>query len=288
MKKTKITVVATAIAAGFATMSFDVQDDNGKAGRTGSPGETTCTGCHTGAVINDGLGSVTISSPDLGATWEYMTGDTYTINVTVARTGAPLFGFDIECLTGSTPAQNAGVMLVTNSAETHLLNATVSTVVRKNMTHQLAAGLSNDSHTFSFRWIAPTTNVGNVTFYCTGNAANNNGAKTGDHIYSTTQVVTPALGAGVSNIENLDRSFNLFPNPASENIYVNYYLPLGETAEFTLTTLEGKQAGPVYSFTGTGERTTSLLNLPADLAKGVYFIQMNSGTIISTKKVVIQ
>lgn len=286
--KTKIAIVSAAIAIGFATMSFDVQDDNGKAGRTGSPGESTCTGCHTGAVINDGIGSVVISSPDLGTTWEYMPGDTYTINVTVSRPGAPLFGFDIECLTGSTPAQNAGVMIVTNAAQTHILNATVSTVVRKNMTHQLNAGLSSGSHTFTFDWIAPSSNIGNVTFYCTGNAANNNGAKTGDFIYSTTQVVTPAFGASVNDVTEEDQSFSVFPNPASEHVFVSYNLAIGERVDFTLTTLDGKNVGPVYSFAGSGERTTSMLSLPADLAKGVYFVQMSSGSVNRVQKIVIQ
>jgi hypothetical protein len=288
MKKTTLAVVAAITLAGFATMSFDILDDNGKAGRTGAPGETTCTGCHTGSVINDGLGSVVISSPDLGTSWEYMTGDTYTINVTVSRTGAPLFGFDLVCLTGSTPAQNGGTLVVTNSAETHILNATVSTVVRKNMTHQLNGGLATGTKTFSFKWIAPTTNVGNVTFYCTGNAANNNGAKTGDHIYSTSQVVTPAVGAGEIELMFDDRTFSVFPNPATENIFVNYTIAIGEHVDFTLMTLDGKSAGPVYTFQGTGDRTTSMLSLPTDLAKGIYFIRMESGTNNSIQKVVIE
>lgn len=288
MKKTTIAIVAAITLAGFATMSFDVLDDNGKAGRTGAPGETTCTGCHTGSVINDGNGSVVISSPDLGASWEYMTGDTYTINVTVSRVGAPLFGFDLVCLTGSTPAQNGGTLVVTNSAETHIMNATVSAVVRKNMTHQLNAGLASGSKTFTFEWIAPTTNVGNVTFYCTGNAANNNGAKTGDHIYSTSQVVTPAVGASVAAIENLTRTFNVFPNPASENIFVNYNVAIGERVDFTLMTLDGKSVGPVYTFQGTGDRTTSMLSLPTDLATGIYFIRMESGSNNSIQKVVLE
>lgn len=286
--KTKIAVTIALTTLGVAAMSFDILDDTGKAGRTGSPGETTCTGCHTGAAINDGVGSVVISSPDLGVNWEYMPGDTYQIDVTVARAGSPLFGFDIECLTGSTPAQNAGVMVVTNTQETHLLNATVSTVVRKNMTHQLNAGLSSNSKTFSFMWIAPATNVGNVTFYCTGNAANNNGAKTGDFIYSTTQVVTPAFGAGTGDFVKAENDFTVFPNPVNENIFVTYNVEAGQKVDFSLFTLEGKMAGPMYTFQGTGFPATSQLNLPSDLASGVYFVKMQSESIMSIQKVVIE
>jgi hypothetical protein len=288
MHKTKIAVTLALVTLGIAAMSFDVLDDNGKAGRTGSPGESTCTGCHTGAVINDGGGSVVISSPDLGTLWEYMPGDTYTINVTVSRVGCPLFGFDLECLTGSSPAQNAGTLIVTNSAQTHILSVTVSTVSRKNMTHQLNGGLGTDTKTFTFKWAAPTTNVGNVTFYCTGNATNGNGAKTGDHIYSTTQVVTPAFGAGTNDIVNEKNVFDVFPNPASENLFVTYNVAAGDHVDFSLFTLDGKAAGPVYTFAGTGSSATSSLNLPADLSPGVYFIKMESGEKVSTRKIVIE
>lgn len=288
IKKTKIAVSLSLVALAVSSLSFDVQDDNGKAGRTGSPGETTCTGCHTGAVLNDGLGSVTITSPDFGTPWEYMPGDTYTINVTVERTGSPLFGFDLECLTGSTPAQNAGVLLVTNPTETHLLNATVSTVVRKNMTHQLNGGLGTDTKTFTFDWIAPSTNVGNITFYCTGNATNQNGAKTGDHIYSTTKVCAPVFGAGTNDIVHADNDFTVFPNPATENIFVTYQVAVGEQVDFTLFTLDGKIAGPLYTFQGTGSSSTSQLNLPSDLAAGIYFVKMESGAKVNIKKIVIQ
>lgn len=288
IKKTSVAVIASIIVTGFATMSFDILDDTGKAGRTGSPGETTCTGCHTGFVINDGTGSVTITSPDLGPTWEYMPGDTYTIQVTVARTGSPLFGFDLECLTGSTPAQNAGTLIVTNTMETHILNATIQTVVRKNMTHKLNGGLGTDTKTFTFKWAAPTTNVGNVTFYCTGNATNGNGAKTGDHIYSTTQVVTPAVGAGTNDIAAEASTFRVFPNPASDNVFVSYDVTIGEPVHFTLFALDGKQAGPVYTFQGTGTATTSQLNLPQDLAPGIYLVRMESVSGNAIQKVVIE
>ncbi|HTF05748.1 MAG TPA: choice-of-anchor V domain-containing protein [Bacteroidia bacterium] len=288
MNKTKIAVLLAVTVSAVATMSFDILDDTGKAGRTGSPGESTCTGCHTGSVINDGVGSVVISSPDLGINWEYMVGDTYTINVTVSRPAAPLFGFDLEALTSAAQPQNGGTLIVTNTNETHILNATVMTVVRKNMTHKLNGGLGTGTKTFSFKWAAPTTNVGNVTFYCTGNATNNNGAKTGDHIYSTSQIVTPALGSGTLETETAPLDFIMFPNPANENIFVTYSAPAGEQVNFSLVTIDGKEVNPVYTFRGTGATETSSLVLPADLAAGIYLVRMESGEKVSVKRVVVE
>lgn len=287
MKKTRIALISALVLGASSMMSFDILNETGKAGRTGSPGETTCTGCHNDFTLNDGTGSVVISSPDL-INWEYMTGDTYTINVTVSRTGNPLFGFGIECLTGSSPAQNAGTFIVTNANETQILTATVSTIVRNNMTHKFNGGLGTDSKTFSFKWAAPTTNVGTVTFYSCGNAANNNGAKTGDHIYSTTQVVTPAIGAGTIEAVKNSNDFSVCPNPANENLFITYAVPAGEQVDFTLMTIDGKVAGPVFTFTGTGAETTSAIILPEEFAAGIYLLRMQYAGVTSLKKIVIE
>lgn len=286
MKKTRLVLVLAIAASAFA-VSFDTQDNNGKAGRTGAPGESTCTGCHTGSALNDGVGSVTISSPDL-PTWEYMPGDTYNISVTVARTGSPLFGFDCECLTVNTPIANGGTIIVSNSAETHLANFTISSVVRKNITHNLNGGHTTDSHTFTFRWAAPTTNVGNVKFYCAGNAANGDNTKLNDHIYTTSQVVTPAIGAGAMETAVTKDDFSVFPNPANENIAVTFTAGAGERVDFSLYTAEGKEAGPVYTFEGTGSSQTSSIILPADLAKGMYILRMVNGDSSTVRQIIIQ
>jgi uncharacterized protein (TIGR03437 family) len=49
--------------------------------------------------------------------------------------------------------------------------------------------------TFQFDWTPPATNVGPVTFYVAGNAANGNGANTGDQIYTSSVQLTPAIPA---------------------------------------------------------------------------------------------
>ena len=287
MKKTRIAVVAAIAFCGISLMSFDILNDTGQAGRTGSPGEGTCTGCHTGSPLNDGTGSVVISSPDM-INWEYMPGDTYNINVTVSRTGNPLFGFGLECLTGATPAQNAGTLIVTNSTQTQILNAMVSSVQRKNMTHKLNSGQNPDSKPFSFMWAARTRNVGNVTLYGGGNATNGNGSTSGDRVYTTTQVVTPALGAGSMDEAIAADVFNVFPNPANDHISVTYVCLQGEQVDFSLYTLDGKIAGPVYTFQGTGSQVTSTLVLPENFAAGIYLLRMDNAGAVSHKKIIVE
>jgi uncharacterized protein (TIGR03437 family) len=50
---------------------------------------------------------------------------------------------------------------------------------------------SNGSATFLVQWTAPATDVGDVVFYASGNAANGNGTNAGDRIY-TTRLKIPA------------------------------------------------------------------------------------------------
>ena len=60
-----------------------------------------------------------------------------------------------------------------------------------------AAG-QQDSQTWTLRWIAPASSLGNVTFYASGNAANNNGENTGDNGYKTEVTIEAEVEAGVN------------------------------------------------------------------------------------------
>ena len=246
MRKSFIILTFFAIAVISITSGFDVvdsmeaMDNTGQAGRTGSPSESTCNiTCHTGFALNDGTGSITITCADM-PTWEYMPGDTYTVDITVSRVGNSLFGFDVECLTGASTPQNAGVFLITNTTQTQIKNFVVGSVTRKNVVHKLNGGIGTDTKTWSFNWICPTTNVGSVTFYATGNAANGTNTTAGDHIYRTTQVVTPAIGAGINPDDEPLNGFNVYPNPAHDNISVSYTAESGDDVSIQLISLEGK------------------------------------------------
>ena len=162
------------------------EDPDGKAGVNGSPGEQTCakSNCHNSFSLNSGNGSVTISSNDL-INWNYMPGQTYNISVTVEQPGIDLFGFGFEAL--ASDGTNAGTLVAGTGS--HAVNANVSGNSRRTLTQTQNSGITLNSHTWNFTWIAPSTGM-EVTFYAVGNAANGNGGRTGDYIYSTSQVLT--------------------------------------------------------------------------------------------------
>jgi hypothetical protein len=179
-------------ASGFI-FTFGVSSDNGKAGATGAPGENNCTNCHAGTAVNGGSGSITITSDNLN-NWEYVPGQTYNFSVTVSEANRSLFGFGIEALQSS--GANGGTL--NSGIGSSIKNATVGGNSRRNVVHQLNAGTGAGSHTFNFTWVAPTSNIGDVTLYTAGVAANGNGSDTGDHVYKTSQVITPSAGTQIN------------------------------------------------------------------------------------------
>ncbi len=257
-----------------------IESDNGKAGATGSPGEQTCsqTGCHTGSTNNSMGGSVTLTSSDL-VNWEYTPGQTYTLTATVTQQGRSLFGIGLEALLPS--GANAGTL--TPGTGTTAKNATISGNSRKNIVHNLNAGATANAHSFTFTWTAPATDVGPITMYFAGNAANNNAAKTGDYIYNASQVVTPA-GVGVSEQVSPTFTFSLYPNPATENITMNYSLEESAKVQYVIYDLTGKkvQTESATRFPGAQQQRIDVNALQA----GTYLLSVNVDGNLITKRFV--
>lgn len=284
MKKT--IVIASAGLLSLALMSFGILSDNGIAGKTGSPGETgACnqSGCHTGNPLNDAAGSMSISAPTLTG-FQYTLGQTYSISLTVSRTGVNLFGFAFEAL--SSTGANAGTLNITDAVTTTAKSLTVLGNSRKSMVHKLNGGATANTHTFTFSWTAPATNIGNVTFYYAGNAANGNTLTSGDFIYTGSQVVTPAP---VGIHENPESNFNLsvFPNPTSESATISYSLDEQSTVEAKLISITGKVVASFFSeeqIQGTHEQK---LSLDPSISKGIYLVALNVNGKESLKKLII-
>jgi hypothetical protein len=254
----------------------DILDKDGKAGRTGSPGEVDCTGCHSSFTVNSGPGSITISSPNL-TNWQYVPGQTYQIDVTVAHAGMPLFGFGFEALRTSNNS-NGGTLSISNSAETQLKSVSVGGNNRTNVVHKQNGGLSNDVHTFSFNWTAPATNIGNIMFYTAGNAANNQGDTLGDYIYKTSQLVTPFV-SGIE--ENRNKSnIKVYPNPATTFIVITSP-PDDPLESVQIFNLNGEV---IYQYIPEIEMAQLKIQKPENAA-GIYLLSCKTKTGTSLRKV---
>lgn len=279
-------VYSTVVLALFAiVLSAGVMDDNGRAGVTGAPSELTCnqSSCHNSYTLNSGTGSVRATSTMNN--WTYVPGITYTINVIVKRTGTPLFGMGVGILKPN--GDNAGTLIVTNTARTAIKTRLVGSYTRRNIVHTLNGGRMNDSCVFSFNWTAPSTDIGPVTLYAAGNCANNSGSVSGDYIYTMNQVINSDASVSIGNMLQTSNTVNVFPNPASELLNVSFENTSSGNVTIQLTDLKGSRKAELFnSFVAAGafEQQFQLPALPA----GIYLLTVDGTDTRLSRRVVIR
>ncbi|MBL0064896.1 MAG: T9SS type A sorting domain-containing protein [Bacteroidetes bacterium] len=256
----------------IALLTSEQMSDNGRAGRTGSPGEGTCTSCHGDFALNSGGGSVSISGITGGV---YTPGTTYNMSITVARTGSTVFGLDCEALNASNT--NAGTLVITNSAETQIKMSGV----KSNVVHQLDGGFTSNTHTFNFNWVAPAAGAGAVTFYFTGLAGDYQGDEGGDYVYSGTLALaeqsctTPAQPGSITGSTAVCSGSSTTYSIAAVSGATSYTwsLPSGWTGSSTTTSINvaaGSTAGniSVTANNACGSSTASTLAVSASVISG--------------------
>jgi uncharacterized protein (TIGR03437 family) len=159
---------------------------------TGAPNETTCVVCHNEFTLNAGGGAIAIT----GLPASYAPGQQVDVTVTVSFSARTRFGFQLTALDDS--GKQAGAFTITDTARTQVVNDNVNGSPRSYVEHGgggTTVPAPGGQNSWTFRWTAPATSVGKVTFYAAGNAANSNFQTTGDYIYTTSAVVQAPLPA---------------------------------------------------------------------------------------------
>lgn len=257
--------------------SARVLQNNGIAGYTNSPGEQNCTACHNSFALNSGGGSLTISTTPSMSPTGYTPGATYTVNVTVSKTGVSLFGFGTEILTSTNT--NAGTISVINATQTKLLNSGS----RRNIVHQLNGGAGTDSKTFSFQWVAPAT-AGSATIYAAGLAANGNNQNSSDYVYTASLPVSSSVGIKEYNLSSTVR---LYPNPARERVTLSYQLDQDALVECSLSGLNGQHISDFYSEKQTAGDHEQTLLIPSSVQSGLYLLHLTVNGQATSRRLII-
>jgi hypothetical protein len=195
MTRFRVTVKGAKVALAVAVAATVVYgyESGPPAGRTGAPGEQTCIQCHSGT-LNSGPGSITIS----GVPETYEPNQVITLTVRVQHPDRRRWGFEITALDGEN--NKAGTLAPVNRNVTKVANGTGNLAGRayvEQTTNGTFAGQAQGAE-WEVKWTAPDHDVGRVTFYAAGNAANNNNASSGDSIYTT------AVSTGTSSPTVID------------------------------------------------------------------------------------
>lgn len=176
------------------------------ASNTGAPGEGRCSDCHRGS--SNPNGSVKIT----GLPASYTLGTKYNLTVTVAEVGKIRWGFQVTALRDDGSA--AGTLMVSDAASTQLISGSVSGRSRMYIEHS-ANGTqrgTRDTASFKLDWVAPSSDVGRVTFYVAGNAANGDGSSGNDDTFF---INTSIMSSGPTNPAPALTSINPNTGPAS-------------------------------------------------------------------------
>ncbi|MFM1744787.1 MAG: hypothetical protein RLZZ630_724 [Bacteroidota bacterium] len=194
---------------GFVVTLFQFNSTTGStsgapAGYANDPasGQNNCTSCHIGTAVvaTPNTASITTNIPSGG----YIPGQTYTITATVIYSGRSKFGFEIAAQ--SSNGATRGTIIVTNTAQTKLVN-------NNYITHTSGGTSGSGSKTWTFNWVAPAAGSGTVGFYGAFNASNGNGSTLGDIIYITSTSVqenacfiSPSITSSADTICPLDQA----------------------------------------------------------------------------------
>jgi glucose/arabinose dehydrogenase len=209
------------------------------AGFTHAPGELDCSECHTTPAQS--TGTISLNAPQ-----RYTPGQTYDITVTHSTPDPTRvrWGFELTALDSSD--LKAGALAPADNF-TQVLNNSGPFPSRQYIEHTRNGNVDGTfagqqfGASWTFKWTAPDSDVGPVTFYVAGNQANGDGNSSGDNIYFTfsTAIFQPPAP-----------DFSVSVSPATRTFMQGG----GTTYNVTVTPLNGF----------TGQVTLGLTGLPSN------------------------
>jgi uncharacterized protein (TIGR03437 family) len=234
--------IALAIFCGVGGRKARAYQSGPDPSRTGAPGELNCSstaGCHTSFALNSGPGTLTLT----GLPANYSAGQEINLTVTLNQSNRALYGFEITAIDDQ--GRQAGTFTITDPSRTQLFSGVVGNNLRRYISHNFNGSFPNGTNqgSWNFRWTAPATSTGRVTFYVAGNAANGSGTEIGDFIYTKSFSTQP--GATVPTVTTVSAA-SFQAGAASEAIEALFGTGLAGSTEVATalplpTTLGGVQ-----------------------------------------------
>ncbi len=190
MLKTKIVaLILIATAVTITAMVPERSSSGAPASHTGAPGEQTCatTGCHDDNSVNSGSAKLNI---DMGTTIAYVPNQTYTIKVKITDNSIERFGFQLVALV-NTDTANSGTFQITDSYRTQMTHNKYQFNDRQYVTYTFDGtdAVSTGIGEWEVNWVAPSSNVGPITFYAAAVSANDDGMDKGDYVYTVAKTI---------------------------------------------------------------------------------------------------
>ena len=174
-----------------------------------APNFNNCTNCHSGTV-NSGDGDVAFT----GLPESYVPGETYSIGITMTGSNERGYGFQAIAQSGNNVA---GELSLSSSSENTEING-----------DYVQQSSRTTSGSWVFNWVAPSSDVGDVTFSASGLATGGNNGNGGDDVY-TNAITIPAMVP--VDFEGL--FFSEYAEGSSYNKYLEIYNGTGSDVDLS-------------------------------------------------------
>jgi hypothetical protein len=289
MKYRKIVMLCIIIASSTLFVEFTYKKSAGAhPGSTGAPGDNTCakSSCHVGTPItyNDtAINKLIFSQPDS----TYVPGQTYTITVRTQNAGIQRFGFELQALEDST-SKEVGTIIITDAVRTHTLTHSVLGNSRTSATHSTTGttAVVTGFNEWTFDWMAPPVNEGDITFYYATNSTNNNNAPTGDKVFISIFKIRPSPFININEYVD-EQSINAFYDQEANQIILNYYLKTAKKISVRVFDSMGREVAKQTIRSQSSGQQKEELALRGGLSKGIYYVNLSVGNRSVSKKIII-
>lgn len=245
----------------------------------------TCAqaGCHQDFTLNSGPALLNLYLGDSAGI--YKPGQTYSIRVSLKRTGLVMGGFQLTALWNNDANTTPGIFTLTDATRTQKVDASNShgcAPYYKTWIEHTAGGIeqvSGDSITWQFNWQAPFLQGGPITFYVATTDCNRDLDNTGDHVYALSRTINaPNNPTGINLPIGYD-DIKFYPNPVTDALY--FTLPANQQGAIKVFDVTGKLV-LIQNASPSLMQQVSLAGLPA----GVYMVSYQSSTLSFGKRVI--
>ena len=129
---------------------------------TGTSREANCTSCHAGTLQTSGTNYNNIAFNGSFTGGGYIPDSTYTLTLSYTHSGKTKFGYQLTCLKNNNTMAGS-FATITGNNKSSLITGSVAGATRQYMRQTSSGASGSGAASWSFRWTAPTTNMGDVT-----------------------------------------------------------------------------------------------------------------------------
>ena len=274
MKKTTTLILVALVAILFAFQwGIDINQEtfrpmnSGGAGpgKTGAPGESNCTACHAGSVIDGANVNVLTISDGSGPVTTYVPGNTYAVSLAMS-TNPQKKGFQATAL--NTSDEMAGSFSASASTA-------ISSLGNRSYANHISASNTSAVSEWLWDWTAPSSSAGDVTFYVSSNHANGNGITSGDEIFLSQHTFAEDNGASIDNHSFFSEVASFIPETNELYIALNH-TELG-IIDVALFDLNGKQVFNKKKLLLSSGDSSLRLKVNSTVGNGTYILALKLG-----------